>query len=261
MYYFVYKTTNIINKKIYIGCHITENLNDGYLGSGKFLKRAIKKYGKENFKREILKFFDNEKDMYDFERNTVTEEFIKHKSNYNSCVGGNGGFTGNSKKRSQKISKAAKDKVSAIDLQTGKHIKISTEEFKNNPDRYVGITKGIIVAKDNNGNIVRVTKEEFKNNPDKYKGSTKGMAVVKDKDGNIFSVSVDDERLLTGELVGSTKGCKQTFESNVKRSDTLKSRQLTSKAYEKVTCENCGKTVTIGNFVRWHKNGKCIKNN
>ena len=49
-YNYVYITTNLINKNFYIGKHSTDNLNDGYLGSGKCLLAAIKKYGKENFK-------------------------------------------------------------------------------------------------------------------------------------------------------------------------------------------------------------------
>jgi hypothetical protein len=54
MFYTVYKTTNLINGKIYVGLHITNNLEDDYLGSGSQLKSAVKKYGKENFKREII---------------------------------------------------------------------------------------------------------------------------------------------------------------------------------------------------------------
>ena len=51
--YFVYVTTNNNNKKQYVGDHSTNNLNDKYLGSGTLLTRAIKKYGKEKFKRKI----------------------------------------------------------------------------------------------------------------------------------------------------------------------------------------------------------------
>lgn len=45
--YYLYKTTNLINHKYYIGVHYSEDIdNDDYLGSGKHLKSAIKKYGK-----------------------------------------------------------------------------------------------------------------------------------------------------------------------------------------------------------------------
>lgn len=54
MFYLVYKTTNLLNNKFYIGSHQTLKLGDGYLGSGKILKKALKKYGRGNFKREII---------------------------------------------------------------------------------------------------------------------------------------------------------------------------------------------------------------
>ena len=54
MYYIVYKTTNLLSGKFYIGSHLCVSLDDGYLGSGKVLKQAVKKYGRKNFKRDII---------------------------------------------------------------------------------------------------------------------------------------------------------------------------------------------------------------
>ena len=88
MFYIVYKTTNIINGKFYIGKHKTKNLNDNYMGSGKLLKQAIEKYGKQNFVKEILFIFDNQEDMNDKEKELV----VLTEDSYNLCKGGNGGY-------------------------------------------------------------------------------------------------------------------------------------------------------------------------
>ena len=88
MFYYLYKITNLINNKVYIGIHRTKNLNDGYMGSGKLLNAAFLKYGKENFKKEILETFDNETDMVNREIEIVTEDFIKSGISYNIMPGG-----------------------------------------------------------------------------------------------------------------------------------------------------------------------------
>jgi len=93
MYYIIYKTTNTVNGKTYIGKHKTKDLDDRYLGSGKLLHHAIKKYGIENFTKEIIHLCETEDDMNAKEREIVTEEFCLRKDTYNLCVGGHGGFS------------------------------------------------------------------------------------------------------------------------------------------------------------------------
>lgn len=90
--YYVYKTTNIENQKIYIGVHKSKDIeNDSYIGSGYILKKSITKYGKESFKREILFEFDTPEEAFAKEREIVNEEFILREDVYNMVLGGHGG--------------------------------------------------------------------------------------------------------------------------------------------------------------------------
>lgn len=91
--YIVYKTTNLINGRYYIGKHKTSNLDDSYLGSGRLLKNAIQKYGKENFKKEILRIFECEDDAFDYEQKIVNESVVSDQHSYNLSTGGLGGRT------------------------------------------------------------------------------------------------------------------------------------------------------------------------
>lgn len=121
--YYIYKTTNLINQKQYIGKHYGE-LNDSYLGSGKLIKKAIEKYGKENFKKEIL-YIAKDND----EANIKEKEFIKiynavkDANFYNLHEGGDGG------NNNQKISKSLSEDKHPM---YGKHHSQETKEKLRN---------------------------------------------------------------------------------------------------------------------------------
>ncbi len=103
MFYTVYKITNKINGKVYIGSHKTKNLDDGYMGSGKYLKRAIEKHGSENFLKEILYVFDTPEEMYSKESELVDDEFLTESNTYNLKKGGFGGWDYNNSYEGQKL--------------------------------------------------------------------------------------------------------------------------------------------------------------
>lgn len=92
--YYVYKTTNKLNGRYYIGVHKSENIElDSYLGSGCILAKAITKYGKENFEREILFEFDTSAEAFNMEKKIVNEDFVNSDDTYNIAIGGHGGKT------------------------------------------------------------------------------------------------------------------------------------------------------------------------
>lgn len=99
----VYKTTNLINRNIYIGVHKTEiGVYDGYIGNGIYkpgdarkkypFHKAVKKYGYKNFKRETLFTYpfteEGKKLAFKKEAELVNIEFLKRKDVYNVVCGG-----------------------------------------------------------------------------------------------------------------------------------------------------------------------------
>lgn len=87
-YHVIYKTTNILNDKIYVGLHSTDRIEDGYLGTGWQLKKAIKKYGRDKFRREVLYVFHDRNEARKMEASIVTQEFIDRPDTYNLMLGG-----------------------------------------------------------------------------------------------------------------------------------------------------------------------------
>ena len=97
--YILYKTTNIITGKYYVG--VSNNNDKYYKGSGTALLNAIKQYGSKNFIRETLETFETEKDAFAKEAEVVNEDFVKDRNTYNIKVGGKGG-TGQKKSEEHK---------------------------------------------------------------------------------------------------------------------------------------------------------------
>lgn len=103
MFYTIYKTVNIVNGKEYVGfhsvktlehilCEISENgsiFYDGYLGSGKLIKRALQKYGPMNMRQELILVTEDKKEAEDLEKEIVCYEWVINTENYNMSIGGN----------------------------------------------------------------------------------------------------------------------------------------------------------------------------
>jgi hypothetical protein len=114
MIHTVYKTTNLINGKYYIGKHSTENINDNYLGSGIALLKAISKYGRDKFVKQILFQYTDEAAAYATEHKLIIEaDMVNDPQSYNLCYGGLGFWQGSTHtiETRKKISEGNKGKV------------------------------------------------------------------------------------------------------------------------------------------------------
>jgi len=88
MHYIIYTITNLINGKIYVGKHKCSRLDDRYFGSGKVLKEAIAKYGRENFVMRLEIDLANQAEMDLLEEMVVNKDFIARDDTYNISRGG-----------------------------------------------------------------------------------------------------------------------------------------------------------------------------
>ena len=189
LFHFVYKITNLINNKFYIGVHNTADLGDGYKGSGNILRKAFQKYGKKNFVREILSFHKTEKDAYEEEKRIVNEKLLNNENCYNVSIGGKGNSVGMCPVRN---------------IKTGECRMMNTHDSLYGKE-YISVNKGSIPVLNKISNkYERISRDDF--NPSIHEGIHKGKIVLYNTESKCFEqVNVDDPRRKTGILISASK--------------------------------------------------------
>ena len=90
-HHYIYKVTRD-DGKFYIGMHSTDNLDDGYFGSGQRISRSIKKHGLARHSKEILEFLPSREALKLREKELITEDMRANVLCMNIAPGGGGGF-------------------------------------------------------------------------------------------------------------------------------------------------------------------------
>lgn len=150
-YNYIYKITNLINGKIYIGKHSSNKIDDTYMGSGKIIKRAEQKYGLNNFIKNIIAYTDNEAALNFLERLYIKKYKSKDLSiGYNLTDGGDGtlGISRSGKDHwnyGRHLSDETKRKISETNkghMSPRKGIHLSDETKEKLRLKHIGIKRG-----------------------------------------------------------------------------------------------------------------------
>lgn len=240
-YHYFYKITNNINNHFYYGVHNTDDLEDGYMGSGTRLHYAYKKYGIENFTKEILKYFDTSEEAFEYEFNTVNEELVRDPNCYNIKCGGAGWNTfgtiavkdkeGNTfrvlvddpRYLSGELVSANVGRIGVID-KNGNHYRVDADDprYLSGELKALNNIKGGNGYKDKEGNIYFLQKGDPLIKELNLISVHKGQITVKDENGKYLRVSIDDPRYLNGELKFMLSDIKRSESSKLKTKETFK---------------------------------------
>ena len=220
-YNYFYKVTNLINGHFYYGIHSTNNIDDGYMGSGHRLHRAFNKYGINNFIKEILKYFDTREEALDYEEYIVNETLVKDNNCYNEILGG---FKFN-----------AIGKFPVYNKKTNERILVDKDDPRYLSGEYVTMTYGKTPVIDKYNNHYLVDKNDERLKTGELKKQFEGRVCVRDKEGNKFMIYKDDPRYLSGELVHNSKGTKLSEERKRKMQEG-RNKKLEKRASQEGTC-------------------------
>jgi group I intron endonuclease len=233
----IYKTTTLINGKIYIGQE--KGNNDNYLGSGKILKLSIKKYGVENFKKEILQFCFDQNELNEAEIYWINNSSCLHPLGYNICVGNFGGdnFTNNPNKENIRIKISQSSHGWIFNNWSGRtHSEYSKEKMSNSKkgkaSRGVGWHHSTKTKQKISEKFINITYDE------KY--GIEKSSIIKNKLKE-KSTGRSYDRI---DMCGENNPAK-TIEARKKISDKKKELDKI-----KMKCEYCNKEFTKPNFIK-----------
>lgn len=258
--YTVYQTTNLVNNKIYIGVHKTENAHDSYMGSGPLIRKAIDKYGIGNFKKDILFIFETKSDAYAKESELVNSLFISRSDTYNLTLGGYGSWAhidssgeNNPMKNPEsraKLSKSIKatrsknpefyNKVSAKNWQIASNNKIGKKHSEDTKERQ---SQGILKFYETNKSTLKGVKKTDSHKAAMSKGWTAAHRAAK-------SESMKAKIKENPDIVKTNLGKNFSVETKQRMSEAAKLRH--SKPKTVVTCPHCSKSGEHVAMKRWH---------
>lgn len=222
LYHIIYQTTNLINNKIYVGKHSTYNLDDGYMGSSRILRKAINKYGKSNFKTEVIFYAFTEECAYLVESLIVNEEFVLREDTYNLKIGGLGFSSGPTHLHFGKFG----PEHNCYQRKASEETKLKMSLSRSGKGHY---TYGM--SKKEHPLYGRKASEQTKEN----------LSKAKSKENHPFyGKTRSDETKL--KMSVAKLGYKHTEESKLKMKQPK----------EQVTCPHCNKTGGLAAMKRWH---------
>jgi hypothetical protein len=256
MKHFIYKTTHK-NGKYYVGRHSTEDIDDGYLGSGIWVSE-IK--DRTSLSREILEFADSQEQLIELEERYLVEHFGKPNC-MNLSNKGTGASTGNANPMKNtevaaKISgvnhwiKKSPERVEEFRIQQLQRITKGTHNFigDSNPNKdgrnaKAAYQRGVHNTLANNPSTINAkmgTHHWQNGNSPNYQGKL-NKKLVEQGTHNWLGPESNQKRIDAGthNFLGSAANLKMLAEGR-------------HPSQRKQTCEHCGKTVSVGMYKRWH---------
>lgn len=237
---YVYRVTNLINSKTYIGRHSPKNNEEwiSYMGSGRAIVAAVAKYGKKNFSKELLTYADSLEELKQKENELINQEVSKGKSEYNILIS-----------HSEKLNLKSKKELESFPiLHWYFEDKLSTHEIA----AQIGFSQSIILAylKESKDSRIGLIKNRTRLEP-RRKPPTEKICI---RCNNEFSAVKNTQ-------VFCSKKCSNKYKAPPKRTSFNINKAKISASMKNNQNAKGNKGGFISSHKRWHLNRGIISEN